>query len=263
MKMKNLMIFVSALIVAGLVFGIIMFFTKNALQEAAKNQKVDDVSQDSAQIEKDIEEIPVEYILMQVNTDSEKSYVCNGFLFDKHGVRHYFDLTGKADLPAESIYEEAVRQSEFYEPEEYIYPGDIKLIYGQISSIDPENPVNETDTGTLAETKTFYAILSDGVKTYPVPIFSEGQKIISSSDPNAQNVEVFIRNLLKSKASDSGYIPVPTDIFKASAENDGNEDSEESEESRSDESTSDKSKSDESKADNSKTEEIAENITVE
>ena len=210
MKMKQLIIIMVALVIAALIFGTVMFFTKNDLQNAINNPKS---GQESTDINKELEEIPNEFIFMQVNTSKDGAKGSSGFLFDKYGKFHYFDVNVSPDSNAGDIYDEAIKQRNYYEPVQYIAEGDIPTLYKLTTEVDPDAEIEEIPDNSEITTETYYAIKSDGVKTYPVLIFADGKHAKNSKDESAKTLQKYFLNLHISKIDEDPYVPVPSDSF--------------------------------------------------
>ena len=212
MKMKQMIIAICALIVACIIFGTVMFFTRKDLKEAAQNSK----DEGSVNVSEEIEKIGTEFVLMQITVNEEKNYIKTGFLIDKYGNRHYFDITSNENRTPQEMYEEARKQKDFYETDSYVSQSDIPVLYNMISSINTENKPLETTNTSATTTNYFYAIMSDGIKTYPFLIYSMGGVNSEPTDYSSKSIKEFILNLLDTKHEESTYTPVPTDAFASS-----------------------------------------------
>ena len=221
MKMKQMIAVLCALIVAAVIFGTVMFFTRRDLKDAMQNTS----NESSSDISEAIEKIDTEFILMQISVNAEKDYIKTGFLFDKYGKRHYFDITSDQDRSADEMYAEALKQKDFYEPEQFIPQSDIPLLYDSIKNINPDNKPLNYKNDAVAQTEYYYAILSDGIKTYPVLLFAVGNDGYDPSDRSSQSLKSYITNLNDSKTDENSFTPIPTDAFVSYIENDGGEDS--------------------------------------
>ena len=115
MKMKQMIIAICALIVACIIFGTVMFFTRKDLKEAAQNSK----DEGSVNVSEEIEKIGTEFVLMQITVNEEKNYIKTGFLIDKYGNRHYFDITSNENRTPQEMYEEALKQKRKFNQELY------------------------------------------------------------------------------------------------------------------------------------------------
>ena len=71
MTMKQMIIAICALIVACIIFGTVMFFTRKDLKEAAQNSK----DEGSVNVSEEIEKIGTEFVLMQITVNEEKNYI--------------------------------------------------------------------------------------------------------------------------------------------------------------------------------------------
>ncbi len=189
-KMKVLLFSTVGILIAAVVVVILLNVARSDIRTQVPNPQSSSAFEQSGNPEVEIKD---QLVLMEVFRNGGKIHDLKGAFVDKDGKRYPFDLAGTSlSISDDEVYAKAYAGFAKLEGSDFILPGNMKLIYSQLSQVNEKAAFNTAgEEGRNGSTTVYALIYQDSETPRLMKIGTFGDQVEIPTDSSAESIYSF------------------------------------------------------------------------